>query len=268
MSLTNEIVKQKLVEKFGDQVKRNWESIETFEYDKRGMITKSTHEIPRFDGKESVLKYDYKDGHLVEIKRTFDRKLTSRLTFLYNANGQIIERNKFDDKDKLLQRDRYRYEDGELSTITLYNADGKEIRYKSFITGNDGRTELIREPDGFITALRAYFYNDQNQLTMYGESNHTRTREGKLATTAYEYSAAGLKIKTIKTYEKSSEKIITNFSYDAQGNLTRETYLDNNPYTYAYTYDSHNNWVAKLMGYDALRNRETTYVLYEREVKY
>lgn len=174
---------------------------QNFIYDSNGNKIKEI----RFDGSQlNILRYEYKDGKLLEIKK-------------YDGSGKLNQRRKFS-------------YDGQETTVNIYDeASNYEGKVVNTYDANGNLIETVSySPEGMLSDKTTYKYNNDNQLTQ-----KTRFQgEEFVYKENYIYDTSGNLEQVIKE-ENSSEYINNKYEYDNQGKLLEEQWYDNHPEDYS-----------------------------------
>ena len=205
-----------MVEKVATSIPNNFNLVYQmeYEYDTRGLITKTTSTAN--EGTECAYEYD-EDGNQTGVYVKYDGGTVENLKNTYNYIGQLTEVK--DERDNKV-----------LAEYTYDNA-GNLVQKKG-----DGQKTL-------------YSYNESNQLETISNmslANEESGAYGCYSRYSYEYSLDGSRVKETDIVGNTTE-----YSYDKAGRLTKENVTEgvNTSWT-EYTYDARGNRVSKYTSAD------------------
>lgn len=261
----------KMVVKFGDPVKST--KVKTSEefYNKNGNYEKRMFSE---DFGKSTYTYFYNiNGAVDEIKVTPVKDYPTRYTFIYNAEGKIIEKNMYNKKNELTYKDKYKYGNYGPSSIIQYKGNGEQYMKKEYEWNSKSQKIDENEFSAKDEPLKmtSYKYNANGDMLWFVEVEKKPGKEITNYQYDYEYNSKNQKVKTVSDYD--GYIVETLYSYNSNGDLIKRErkYPKDTGFSfydeYTYTYDSNGNWLTELHQFlnDA---KERTFELREREIKY
>lgn len=238
-----------------------------YTWDKSGKYNLSVTKRNPDNSQLNRVEMTYKNDKMIE-KVTYGTQEhpTDRITYVYDAKGNLTEENLFMKSEVVQYKKLYAYDrDNRKVSESTYDKDGK-LMYKT-LYGYDGdnlvSVETINE-NGEPGDVEKYSYDDKGNLTMEYEFSSFNNSE---STEEIIYDDKGNKIKRIITRDKKPVAVVS-YAYDEHDNLIKTEVQDNqNNFTesrsYRYEYDKKGNWIKRL----SFINDEPKYVI-ERQIKY
>ena len=216
-----------------------------YKYNKLSQLEEET----LIDGTKIKYDYDVKGNRISKVTVSVDGNITTK-KYGYNQSNQLIDDNgqgyQYDKNGNLIFDGKRNYIYDALNQLIEIKESNKTVFKASY--NHEGKRVRTEDENGITN----YFYENGNVIYETNESN--------VITKSYTWDSLGRPI-TITIGEKTyfyhhnqhndvvaisneSGEVITQYSYDAWGNLLTETgsLTDENPYTYAgYRFDSQTN---------------------------
>lgn len=192
--------------------------------------------------KSIIAVYSFNSTGLLESQSYSAHGITGRYIYLYNAKGNIIEKQFRDGSTRTKAHTTYVYDTtdtGNLMQKNLYSAAGKLCR---IIKYNYTLGQLAKETDsmkGRVVRKEYYYGNAVTEET-------TTDAEGEKTVIKYYHDSKGNKIS-----EEAPGLYHKIYIYDEHNNKIQEQHLDTNhvvtaTYTIGYVYDSQGNWTRRI----------------------
>ena len=195
------------------------QAVETFEYDARGLLIKSTDAL----GKTTQQQYDDR-GLLI---RTLDA--TNRVVeFTYDAAGRVLKRTVDPGQLNLVTRHEY---DALGRQLNVIDPSGRLTTMRYDVKGQ--LIEVAQDPNGLNLRTTYTWDSEGHQLSVTEAAGTTAER-----TTSYEYDGFGRRIS--ETVDPNGLALRTDYAYDANGNLVSKTTARG---TQCFVYDNANRMV-------------------------
>ncbi len=220
-------------------------STRTFEYDSKGHLTKE--EYVTTDLKfHTINQYTYDDmGRQLEEKRIWENHYDS-IPQKFNSK---VTNTKFDQKGNPLEQKNE--VDGKLKTIKtiVYNNQGKPVEEIVTLDGKPASTtKMTYDKQGNL--LKSSVFDENNQEVFV--STYTYDKNGNQTSSEDNFLQTSQIVKgTEYTYDKN------NYIITAKGRL------DDEPWTYSYTFDAQGNWIEQKQA----NSMGTLYVI-KRTIEY
>ena len=174
------------------------QAVETFEYDARGLLIRSTDAL----GKSTQQQYDDR-GLLI---RTIDA--TNRVVeFAYDAAGRVLTRSV--DPAQLNLVTRYEY-DALGRQLNVTDPSGRVTAMRYDVKGQ--LIEVAQDPNGLNIRTSYSWDSEGHQLSVTEAAGTTAER-----TTAFEFDGFGRRVS--ETVDPNGLALRTDYSYDQNGNL-------------------------------------------------
>lgn len=234
-----------------------------YQYDDKGNLIKTAEkrvekDITFFNS----MKYDQRGN---EIENYLFDKLAFRYKYIYDEQGNVLEKDSFNASGELEEKFRYKYDiqsnkiekcicnpNGSLRERYLYKYDETGKRTEKVFVGADNK----------VNYTIIYKYDGQNRLVEEVEQSSMTQK------TTFEYNKLDLPVKIHifgKLHELNYIKIL---KYDEYGNMISEfTYLPDGEaiagVMNSYSFDKYGNWFSKVIVFNGVPE----YVI-EREYEY
>ena len=251
-------------------------------------------EIQKVEEISKLLSSFNEKGNFIENILEENRKIDSKQTYIYNDQGNIIDKKEYDSEGNLKLQTTYNYDEkgnkleentfggfGTQKTTYKYDDKGREV--ESLITlsfqGINGSAELriTKEYDQKGNIIEEKNYNNHNKLSSKGIYTYDE-RGNKIKEIFINLDSKKPEEKNIYIYDKNNNKIEvqkyisgnlsekTIIKYDEKGNILEEHITDfnkNMSFKIVYKNDKIGNPIEKIY-----YNNEIPYIVDEIEIEY
>lgn len=229
------------------------ESKFTWDGDKNKIITR------RFNGLKTLDKevFLYENGKKIEKQKYDDRQnLVDKTGYKYNDKNQISEELYFNGKPVIQSRLLIEYDDnGNKITETYYDKDSKIISKTTSVynSSNQLLNSKTVTSDGTLDTELFRTYDDKNRLIAKGSFEQFDNSNNK---DVFEYDAND-NTTSWKVYKNEKLVASTSYKYDVKNNLVLELVTspegkELSKKTIEYTYDENSNWITRKTTLDKL----------------